>query len=112
MVQTRSDAMKEEQRRGERHRLAVDVMFRKPREVGHEVALRNLSRHGCQLSIRERMSTGQLVWVTLPGLESLYGWIRWSSEWQAGVEFHKVMHPAVFDHLAGQLGRGRMQAGC
>jgi hypothetical protein len=103
--------MKEEQRRGERRRLAADVIFRKPREVGHEVALRNLSRHGCQLSIRERMVPGQLVWVTLPGLESLYGWVRWSGEWKAGVEFHKSMHPAVFDHLVGKLGRHHERAG-
>ena len=99
--------MKEEQRRGERRRLAVDVMFRKPREIAHEVRLKNLSRHGCQIAIRERMAPGQLVWVTIPGLESLYGWVRWSGEWTAGVEFNKSLHEAVFDHLAAKFRRQR-----
>lgn len=94
-----------EQRRGPREALAAKVNLRKPKEMAYAVELEELSQHGCRIRLRERMRSGQLVWITVPGLEPLQSWIRWQGEWHAGVEFERPMHVAVFDHVAAQMRR-------
>lgn len=90
-------------RREDRKSLSGSVMFRKPTELPYEVTLQDLSPQGCRIALRERVLPGQLVWITLPGLENLPSLVRWSGEWTAGIEFEKPMHAAVFDHVAARL---------
>lgn len=93
----------EEHRRGPREPLPAHVHFRKPREMAYEVPLQDLSQHGCRIALRERVQDGQLLWITVPGIEPLLSWVRWHEEWDAGLEFEKPMHVAVFDHVSAQL---------
>jgi hypothetical protein len=90
-------------RRAERERLAAAVSFRKPKEMSYEVNLENMSPHGCCIGLRERVRPGQLLWITVPGIEPMQSWVRWHGEWQAGLEFERPMHIAVFDHVAAQM---------
>lgn len=90
-------------RRVERTPLAATVNFRKPKEMAYEVPLENLSPHGCRIALRERVQPGQLIWITVAGLEPLQSWVRWNGEWHAGIEFERPMHVAVFDHFAARL---------
>ena len=95
----------DDQRRGPRAALTAPVNFRKPKEMPYEVNLENVSQHGCCIALRERVRPGQLLWITIPGIENLQSWVRWQGEWHAGLEFEKPMHVAVFDHVAAQLRR-------
>ena len=93
-----------ELRRGARTRLKTEIGFRKPRETPYEIRLADLSQYGCQVRLREKLATGDLLWITLPGIEMQQSWVRWVEGWNAGLEFERPMHPAVYDHVARQLG--------
>ena len=93
----------EERRRGDRVPLDAAVDFRRAKEHRHEVRLHDLTAHGCRVALPESVNYRQMVWVSLPGLETLQSTVRWTSEWVAGVEFERPMHPAVFDHMAAKL---------
>ncbi|MEO6580011.1 MAG: PilZ domain-containing protein [Sphingomicrobium sp.] len=96
-------ADQDERRRGERVQLNAAVDFRRPREQPYPVRLHDLTAHGCRIDLPEHVSDAATIWVTLPGLESLASRVRWESNWNAGVEFKRPMHPAVFDHISAKL---------
>ena len=93
----------DERRCGDRVALDANVDFRRPREHNYVVRLHDLTAQGCRIDLPEHVSNPDRVWVTLPGLESQASTVRWESDWVAGVEFLRPMHPAVFDHVAAKL---------
>lgn len=96
-----------ERRQKPRAQLDTAVGFRRRRETRHTLRMQDLSEHGCRLATQERLDGREIVWVTLPGLESLQATVRWSRSWLAGVEFERPMHQAVFAMMAGRLqGKG------
>src|SRR6476469_7619896 len=95
----------DDKRRNPRQPLGAPVNFRKPKEMPYEVSLENMSTHGCCIALRERVREGQLLWITVPGIEPMQSWVRWHGEWHAGLEFERPMHIAVFDHVAAQMMR-------
>ena len=96
-------ADQDERRRDDRVPLDAVVDFRRAKEHRYEVRVHDLSAHGCRIDLPEHVSNLDTIWVTLPGLETLQSAVRWESEWLAGVEFERPMHPAVFDHMAAKL---------
>lgn len=96
-------ANQDERRCGDRVALDANVDFRRPREHNYVVRLHDLTAQGCRIDLPEHVSNPDRVWVTLPGLESQASIVRWESDWVAGVEFQRPMHPAVFDHMAAKL---------
>lgn len=93
----------EDRRRSPRVTLDADVAFRRPREAFYDIKVHDLSAQGCRIGVPERLEQGDLVWVQLPSLESLPGWIRWTTNPESGVEFDRPLHRAVFEMLAGRL---------
>ena len=96
-------ADQDERRRDNRVPLDAAVDFRRAKEHRYAVRLHDLTAHGCRIDLPEHVCNPDEVWVTLPGLETLPSTVRWESEWVAGVEFKRPMHPAVFDHWAAKL---------
>ena len=92
-----------ERRRWPRLPLDAKVEFRRRREAHYAVPMYDLTPQGCRIASPERLLSGEMVWVQLPTLESLSGCIRWTAEWQSGVEFDRAMHPAVFGMIADRL---------
>lgn len=92
-----------ERRRCARLNLDTKVEFRRMREAHYQIPMRDLTPHGCRIAAPERVDAGEMVWVQLPSLESLSARVRWSNDWQSGVEFNRPLHPAVFDMMAGRL---------
>ena len=92
-----------ERRLNPRVSLEADVLFRRPREGHYSITMHDLTPHGCKLAVPERLDKGDLVWVQLPSLESLQGWVRWTQKAWSGVEFERPMHPAVFEMMAERL---------
>lgn len=93
-------------RQCERISLEASVLLRRPKLGAYEVGLEDFSPTGCRVVLRERLQPGQLVWITVPGLAPLQSKIRWQTEWQAGVEFERPIHIAVFDHFAARMRDG------
>lgn len=94
---------KSERRQWPRVPLNADVEFRRRREPHYTISMRDLTAQGCRIASPERLDKGELVWVQLPSLESLPAIVRWTAEWQSGTEFHRPMHPAVFEMMAERL---------
>jgi hypothetical protein len=95
--------MNQQQRRSERPAAVGSISFRRPSEKAYSVALFDLSPQGCRIEVRARLDQGQLIWVSLPGLQMQPCRVRWTDGWTAGLEFEAPLHPSVFDHVAGRV---------
>jgi hypothetical protein len=91
-------------RRCERQQIAVQVQYK--RKVVRLVAKAlDLSVHGLRISGMERLREGEVVWVTLPGLEPRHATVVWSDQFEAGCAFVEPLHQAVFEAvISGQIG--------
>lgn len=93
--------------RVERNAARIDtvatVTFRRVGKSRFKVAVHDLSPHGCKVELVERPQIGELVQVKFEGLDSLDAEVRWVDGHEAGVEFGRAIHPAVFDMLAVRL---------
>ena len=91
------------QRRSERQQIAVQVQYK--RKVARLVARAlDLSVHGLRISGLERLREGEVVWITLPGLEPRHATVVWSDQFEAGCAFVEPLHPAVFEAvISGQI---------
>jgi hypothetical protein len=64
----------------------------------------DLSATGFRGETAFTLPPGSLVWITLPGLQSLEAEIAWQRGEQIGAAFRQPLHPAVFEHIA-EMGR-------
>ncbi len=99
--QLKADALT--QRRSERQQIAVQVQYK--RKVVRLVAKAlDLSVHGLRISGLERLREGEVVWITLPGLEPRHATVVWSDQFESGCAFVEPLHPAVFEAVvSGQI---------
>lgn len=94
----------EDLRRSQRAAVRVEVHLRRSAQSHYRVSMYDVSRHGCKLEFVERPQLDDVVWVRLEGLEALQSQVSWVKGYTAGVEFLKVIHPAVFDMLLKRFG--------
>jgi hypothetical protein len=92
-------------RSAERIPLRADIHLRKSGYHRTGVILHDLSNTGCRVELPERVTEGEMVWVSFPGLESIEARVAWSDNWIAGLKFTKPIHPAVFDTLVPRIAR-------
>jgi hypothetical protein len=92
-----------ERRQWPRLPLEADVEFRRKRETRYRIPMYDLTPQGCRIASPERLLSGEMIWVQLPSLESLSCSVKWTAQWQSGVEFDRPMHPAVFDMMSRRL---------
>ncbi len=85
-------------RRVERQRFAVQVQYK--RKVARLVASSvDLSQHGLRISGMERLREGEVVWITLPGLEPRAATVVWSDQFESGCAFVEPLRPAILEDL-------------
>lgn len=89
-------------RRSQRVALTAEIELRRTRTTRHSVTVRDLSCHGCCINLIDRVSLDEIIWIKLPGIESLEAYVCWTKGFVAGVEFTKPLHPAVFDLVRNQ----------
>lgn len=88
-----------QERRSERRHVTVRIAYR--RQVQRLVAeTLDISCHGLRLAGMERFRIGDVLWVTLPGLEPRRASVVWNNRFEAGCVFAEPLHPAVLDQLA------------
>jgi hypothetical protein len=63
----------------------------------------DISPTGCKLDLPERATVGQIVWVTLPGLQPIESKVMWMRDWVAGLEFANPLYPAVYEALISRM---------
>ena len=93
----------ERSRRSERLGLHAKVQYRRSTVRMAGVTL-DLSCHGVRLAAIEKMRSGEVLWITLPGLPPRRSTVKWVDRFEVGCEFDEALHPAVFDRIvAGEM---------
>ena len=94
----------EQERRG-LPRVSTDseIIVRRIGGFNFEVALHDVSAHGCQVELIEACESGDAIIARFPQLEPLGSRVCWTRGTTTGIEFQTKIHPAVFDHLLGRL---------
>ena len=90
-------------RRQERHAISGDVSLRQRGGTRYPASIKDVSTGGCRVELSQVMNVGDLMFIRLPGLETLQGTIRWTDGWVAGVEFDTPMHPSVLDMVEERI---------
>ena len=93
-------------RRAERVPLRADIEFRRTGEHRWRVDILDISPEGCRIDLPERVIPEEVIWIALPGIESLQARVCWVRDWVAGVEFVRPLHPAVFEMIASRMRGG------
>ena len=86
-------------RQSQRTSLPAELELRQSGRKKHQITVRDCSPQGCCLNLVDRLNLDDVVWIKMPGLESLEAYVCWTQDFVAGVEFAKPLHPAVFDML-------------
>ncbi|HET9397403.1 MAG TPA: PilZ domain-containing protein [Sphingomicrobium sp.] len=97
--------MEDDGRKADRVPLLADIDFRRTGEHRWRVNIHDISPEGCRVELPVKVATGDMIWVTFPGLEAIQGKVCWVKEWVAGIEFSRPLYPAVFE-LVEQRMRG------
>lgn len=90
-------------RRAKRVSLRADIEFRRTGEHRWRVNILDFSPDGCRVDLPIRVVADDVIWISLPGIESVQGTVCWVKEWEAGIEFASPLHPAVFEMLRDQM---------
>ena len=69
----------------------------------HQVRIDDVSTAGCRVELIEETELGEPLIARFPQLEPLVGEVRWKDGATAGLEFSRLMHPAVLDALVARL---------
>lgn len=98
--------MNDHGRKAERIPLHADIDFRRAGEHRWRVNILDISPQGCRVELPVKVVADDVIWIQLPGLESIQGKIAWVNEWIAGIEFDRPLHPAVFELVEQRMRRG------
>ena len=90
-------------RRSTRRSINAEVHLRRSGAVSYLVQAYNLSEHGCKVEFVERPRLLETVWVKFGGIEALRSSVRWTKDFEAGVEFSQPLDSRVLEHLLRQL---------
>jgi PilZ domain-containing protein len=63
------------------------------------VAIIDMSPTGAKIESHLTLYPNSLIWLKLPGLEAWQARIAWVNKHEAGCEFVRPLHPAVFDRV-------------
>lgn len=91
-------------RKGGRVALDAEVLLRRSGQNHYRVRVFDVSPEGCKIEFVERPKLDEQVWVRFEGLELLPAAVCWLDGFQAGLEFDRPIHAAVFANLVGRLG--------
>jgi hypothetical protein len=96
-------AERNEPRRTERVQLRADIDFRRPGDHRYRVNILDFSPEGCRMEVPVSVVSGDRIWISLPGIESIQAEVCWVKEWIVGVEFARPLYPAVFELVRDRM---------
>jgi hypothetical protein len=102
-VESPASNVDHERRSLSRVAMGGEVIVRRIGGFNFEVALRDMTAHGCQVELVEACEVGDAIITRFPQLEPLGSRVCWTRGTTTGIEFQTKIHPAVFDHLLGRL---------
>lgn len=92
-------------RKADRVQMRADIDIRRPGDHRYRAPILDFSPEGCRIEVPVYVEPGDSVFLSLPGLETIEGKVRWVKEWLVGVEFNRPLYPAVFDMMKDRMSR-------
>jgi len=92
------------ERKQKRRKIRCEVGLRKLGHGVYRVDVRDLSPSGCKVTLVERPRQEDRMLIKFDGLDALDCRVRWVDGYEAGLEFDRPIHGAVFDLLLTRLG--------
>jgi hypothetical protein len=89
----------QEDRSAPRTRITIPATLRVSGARGFQTVVHDLSLSGFCAAAVNRLHAGTVVWLTLPGLESLQAEVVWWDNSLTGCAFDKLLSPIVHDNI-------------
>lgn len=96
------------ERFSDRYNVLINVKLRRSGENWFNARVANLSPTGFRVQSFARLEMDSSLWIILPGFDSRAARVIWTREHEAGCQFERPLHPAIFDHI---LRMNRLRAG-
>ncbi|WP_424430566.1 PilZ domain-containing protein [Parasphingorhabdus sp.] len=98
-----NEILPESRRSNGREAVTSEIYVRQSNSQLFPTILSDLSITGFKMQCFTSLDIDKLVFVTLPGLQTLGAHIRWVQFHDFGCEFTVPLHPAVLDHIVSVL---------
>lgn len=92
-------AAAQEDRSAPRTRISIPAMLRVSGGRGFQTVVHDLSLSGFCAAAVNRVHSGTVCWLTLPGIESLQAEVIWWDNSLTGCAFDKLLSPIVLDNI-------------
>ncbi len=89
----------QEDRSAPRAKVTIPASLRPSGSRSFQTAVHDLSLSGFSAVAINRMHKGNIVWLTLPGLESLQAEVIWWDNSMVGCAFQQLLSPIVHDNI-------------
>lgn len=92
----------------DRYSLLIAVKLRRQGENWFNARLSNLSPTGFRVQSFAVLEQDSTIWIMFPGFDGRRARVVWARNHEAGCQFERPLHPAIFDHIL-QANRRRPQ---
>jgi hypothetical protein len=89
----------QEDRSAPRTRISIPAALRPSGSKGFQTVVHDLSISGFSAMAINHLHTGNLCWLTLPGLQSLEAKVIWWNNGLVGCAFEQLLSPIIHDNL-------------
>ena len=96
----------QEDRCAPRSKVSIAASLRPSGSRSFQTVVHDLSLSGFSAVSVNRLHAGNLVWLSLPGLESLQAEVIWWEDSMVGCAFHSLMNPIVLENVLNRANRG------
>lgn len=96
----------DEDRREERHHIAVEGRYRTGSGVPKDVSVLDISECGCRFFDKfGNLLPGAQITIRIGPIGPIAATVKWAERQVVGVEFENPIYGPVLDHIRNQLGR-------
>lgn len=103
LSQDRYAVAAQEDRSAPRTRIAIPASLRASGARPVQTVVHDLSLSGFSCLSINRMHTGTVCWLQLPGLETLQAEVVWWDNSMVGCAFHSLLSPIVHDNIVARF---------
>lgn len=89
----------QEDRSAPRTKVSIPAALRPSGSKGFQTVVNDLSLSGFSASSINRVHPGTIVWLTLPGLESMQAQVVWWENRMVGCAFQQLLSPIIHDNI-------------
>ncbi len=89
----------QEDRSAPRSRVSIPATLRPSGSKGFQTVINDFSLSGFSATSINRLHPGAVVWMTIPGLESMQAQVIWWEEGQVGCAFEQLLSPIIHDNV-------------